>query len=97
MTENKVLSFFFENISDKLKNEYLNKWEKAEKLANNLDFYLRDINQYTSRIEMHTNKLNNLKEEKDTLDNQINEINNIKNKNNDLNRKNIKLIFLINL
>ncbi|PPS22772.1 AAA domain-containing protein [Brachyspira murdochii] len=87
MTENKVLSFFFENISDKLKNEYLNKWEESEKLANNLDFYLRDINQYTSRIEMHTNKLNNLKEEKDTLNNQINEINNIKNKNNDLNRR----------
>lgn len=36
---------------------------------------------------MHTNKLNNLKEEKDTLNNQINEINNIKNKNNDLNRR----------
>ena len=90
MTENKVLSFFFKNISDKLKNEYLNKWEASEKLANNLDFYLRDINQYTSRIETHIDKLNNLKEEKDDLNNQINdisnEINNIKNKNNDLNR-----------
>lgn len=89
MTENKVLSFFFENISDKLKNEYLNKWEESEKLANNLDFYLRDINQYTSRIETHTNKLNNLKEEKHNLSNEISnlneEINNIKNKNNDLN------------
>ena len=90
MTENKVLSFFFKNISDKLKNEYLNKWEASEKLVNNLDLYLRDINQYTSRIEQHKKQLTNLNEEKDRLNNQINdisnEINNIKNKNNDLNR-----------
>ena len=90
MTENKVLSFFFKNISDKLKNEYLNKWEASEKLVNNLDLYLRDINQYTSRIEQHKKQLTNLNEEKDRLNNQINDINekinNVKNKNNDLNR-----------
>ncbi|PTY39399.1 AAA domain-containing protein [Brachyspira hampsonii] len=90
MTENKVLSFFFGNISNKLKNEYLNKWEASEKLANNLDLYLRDINQYTSIIDQHTNKLNSLKEEKDNLNNQIidisQQINDVKNKNNDLNR-----------
>ena len=90
MTENKVLSFLFKNISDKLKNEYLNKWEASEKLANNLDLYLRDINQYASRIEQHKEKLTNLNEEKDRLNNQINDINekinNVKNKNNNLNR-----------
>uniref|UniRef100_UPI003F4C7CB2 AAA domain-containing protein n=1 Tax=Brachyspira catarrhinii TaxID=2528966 RepID=UPI003F4C7CB2 len=90
MTENKVLSFFFSNISDKLKNEYLNNWEASEKLVNNLDLYLRDINQYLSRIDQHTSKLSNLKEEKHNLHNEISnlneEINNIKNKNNDLNR-----------
>ncbi|MEI0549615.1 AAA domain-containing protein [Brachyspira intermedia] len=89
MTENKVLSFFFSNISDKLKNEYLNNWEASEKLVNNLDLYLRDINQYLSRIDQYTAKLSNLKEEKDNLYNKISnlneEINNIKNKNNDLN------------
>ncbi|MEI0797133.1 AAA domain-containing protein [Brachyspira intermedia] len=90
MTENKVLSFFFSNISDKLKNEYLNNWEASERLINNLDLYLRDINQYVSRIDQYTAKLNNLKEEKDKLYNEVSnlneEINNIKNKNNDLNR-----------
>ena len=89
MTENKVLSFFFSNISDKLKNEYLNNWEASEKLVNNLDLYLRDINQYLSRIDQYTSKLSNLKEEKHNLSNEISnlneEINNIKNKNNDLN------------
>ena len=90
MTENKVLSFFFSNISDKLKSEYLDNWEASEKLVNNLDLYLRDIKQYISRINTNTEKLNNLKEEKDKLYNEISnlseEINNIKNKNNDLNR-----------
>ncbi|WP_300369568.1 AAA domain-containing protein [Brachyspira sp.] len=90
MTENKVLGFFFSNISDKLKNQYLNNWEANEKIVNNLDLYLRDINQYLSRIDQHTIDLNNLKEEKDKLYNKINnlneEINNIKNKNNDLNK-----------
>lgn len=89
MTENKVLSFFFSNISDKLKNEYLNNWEASEKIVNNLDLYLRDINQYLSRIDQYTSKLSNLKEEKHNLSNEISnlneEINNIKNKNNDLN------------
>ena len=71
MTENKVLSFFFSNISDKLKNEYLNNWEASERLINNLDLYLRDINQYVSRIDQYTAKLNNLKEEKDKLYNEV--------------------------
>ena len=90
MTENKVLSFFFGNISNKLKEKYLNNWEANEKIVNNLDLYLRDINQYVSRIEQYTNKLNNLKEEKDRLYNDISilseKINYAKNKNNDLNR-----------
>ena len=90
MTENKVLNYFFKNIADKLDSNYLNKWENNERIINNLDKSLRDINQYIERINQYTNKLNALREEKEKLYNDINafneEIYRIKNKNNDLNR-----------
>ena len=89
MTENKVLSYFFKNIADKLDSNYLNKWENNKRIINNLDKYLRDINLYIERIKQYKDELNSKISEKEKLYNDIDafneEIRRIENKNKNLN------------
>lgn len=90
MTEDKVLKNFFSKISDKLKENYLNNWENNEKSLNNIEIYLRDINQYIEQKNHYSNKLKELLTQKENLNKNIEElkesIDEIKNKNNDINR-----------
>lgn len=89
MTEDKVLKYFFSNISDKLKENYLNKWEYNEKSLNNIETQLRDIREYSRQKNHYNNRLNQLLEEKNNLNKNIEELNNsineIKNKNSEIN------------
>lgn len=89
MTEDKVLEYFFKNISTKLKENYLNNWENNEKNLNNIEIHLRDIGQYLEQKSRCNNQLNELVEEKNNLNRNIEELNNnineIKNRNSDIN------------
>lgn len=89
MTEDKVLEYFFKNISTKLKENYLNNWENNEKLLNNIEIHLRDIRGYLEQKSHYNNRLNQLLEEKNNLNKNIEELNNsineIKNKNSEIN------------
>ena len=89
MTEDKVLEYFFKNISTKLKENYLNNWENNEKLLNNIQIHLRDIGRYLEQKNHYNNRLNQLLEEKNNLNKNIEELNNsineIKNKNSEIN------------
>lgn len=89
MTEDKVLEYFFKNISTKLKENYLNNWENNEKLLNNIEIHLRDIGRYLEQKNHYNNRLNQLLEEKNNLNKNIEELNNsineIKNKNSEIN------------
>lgn len=89
MTEDKVLKYFFSNISNKLKENYLNNWENNEKILNNIEIHLRDIGQYLEQKNHYNNQLNKLVEERNNLNRNIenlnNNINEIKNKNSEIN------------
>ena len=89
MTEDKVLKYFFSNISDKLKENYLNNWENNEKLLNNIEIHLGNIGRYLEQKNHYNNRLNQLLEEKNNLNKNIEELNNsineIKNKNSEIN------------
>lgn len=89
MTEDKVLKYFFGNISNKLKENYLNNWENNEKILNNIEIHLRDIGQYLEQKNHYNNQLNKLVEERNNLNRNIenlnNNINEIKNKNSEIN------------
>lgn len=89
MTEDKVLEYFFKNISTKLKENYLNNWENNEKNLNNIEIHLRDIRGYLEQKSHYNNRLNQLLEEKNNLNKNIEELNNsineIKNKNSEIN------------
>ena len=89
MTEDKVLEYFFKNISTKLKENYLNNWENNEKLLNNIEIHLRYIGRYLEQKNHYNNRLNQLLEEKNNLNKNIEELNNsineIKNKNSEIN------------
>lgn len=89
MTEDKVLKYFFSNISNKLKESYLNIWENHEKLLNIIETSLRDIKEYDKQNNDYNNELEELSKEKDELNEDIQQLNNsineIKGKNSNIN------------
>lgn len=88
MTEDEVLKYFFSNISNKLKENYLNNWENNEKSLNDIQINIRDINNYLKQRDNYNNKLNELSKEEDKLNKDIRELNNsinqIKKQNSDI-------------
>lgn len=62
LTEKEVLGYFFENISNKINDEYLQKWESNSKKINEIRIDIRDYKSYLEQFNDNANKENDYKD-----------------------------------